>query len=119
MKNPRNADEATMKGQVIDRQLESLDGSVTAIKGSVEAESADVHVLNNYVEKIKSLEEKLDKLEKEIVSLIDFRGRLERASHIERTLLDLRVHKSRLTGGRLGMPMNWNADDGWGQPPTD
>ena len=35
--NPGDADEATMKGQVIDRQLDILDGSVTAIKGSVEA----------------------------------------------------------------------------------
>ena len=51
MKNPGDADEATMKGQVIDRQLEVLDDSVPTIKGSVEAESADVHVLNNYVEK--------------------------------------------------------------------
>ena len=59
-------------------------------------ESADVQVLNNYVDKIKSLEGKLKVLEKEIVSLVDFRGRLERASHIERILFDLRVHISRL-----------------------
>ena len=67
MKNPADVDEATMKGQVIDRQLEVLDDSVPAIKGSVEAESADVHVLNNYVEKIKNLERKLEVIEKEIV----------------------------------------------------
>ena len=56
--NPGVADEVTMKDQVIDRQLDIMDGSVTAIKGSVEAEAVDVHVLNNYLEKIKSLEGK-------------------------------------------------------------
>ena len=72
--NPGDTDEATMKSQVIDRQLDILDRFVTAIKGSVEAEFTDVHVLNNYVEKVKSLEGKLEVLEKEIVSLVDFRG---------------------------------------------
>ena len=47
VKNPGDANKATMKGQVIDRQLDILDGSVTVIKGSVEAESVDIHVLNN------------------------------------------------------------------------
>ena len=74
-----------------------MDGSVTAIKGSVEAESVVVHVLNNYLEKIKSLEGKVEVLEKEIVSLVDLRGQLERAFHIEPTLLDFRVHIFRFT----------------------
>ena len=108
VKNPGDADEATMKGQVVDRQLDILDGSVTAIKRSVETESVDVHILNNYLEKIKSLEGKLEVLEKEIVSLVDFRGRLERASHIERTLFDLRVHISRLTGRRRRILKKWS-----------
>ena len=73
--NHADAEEAMiMIGQVIDRQSDILDGSITAIKVSVEAESADVHVLNIYLEKIKSLKGKLDVLEKEIVSLADFRG---------------------------------------------
>ena len=59
-KNTGDADEIAMKGQVIDRQLSLLDGSVMAIKGSVESKSADVHALNNYLENIKSLEGKLE-----------------------------------------------------------
>ena len=35
VKNPGDADEVTMKDQVV-RQVDILDGSVTAIKGSVE-----------------------------------------------------------------------------------
>ena len=55
-----------------------MDGSVTAIKGSVESESVDVYVLNNYLEEIKCLQGKMEVLEKEIVSLVDFRGGIER-----------------------------------------
>ena len=88
VKNPGDADEATMKSQAIDRQLDILDGSVTVIKGSVEAESENVHIISNYVEKIKSLEGKLDVPEMEIVSLVDFRGLPERAFHMERPMFD-------------------------------
>ena len=92
--NPGVADEVTMKDQVIDWQLDVMDGSVTAIMGSVEAEAVDVHVLNNYLEKIKRLEGKLEVLEKEIVYLANFSGRLNMASHIKHTLFELRVHIS-------------------------
>ena len=81
-----------MKGQIFDRQLDIVEGSVLAIKGNVEnPQAVDVHVLTNYLDKIKSLKGILEGLEKEIVSLADFRGQLKRAPHIKCTLFDLRV----------------------------
>ena len=74
-----------MKGEIVERQLDIIDGSVTTIKRDLKSPgAADVHVLTNYMymDKIKSLEVKLEGLEKEIVFLDDFRRHLEKASHI-------------------------------------
>ena len=81
-------------------------GDADEAKVIVEGEFVDVHVLNNYPgeDQESGAEGKLGAREKENMSLVDFRGRLERASHVERILFILRVHISRLTEERKKEP---------------
>ena len=72
------------KNRLVDRQLESLEDSARSIRRVAETpERVDAHVLVGCLDKIRSLEAKLEGLEKEILSLDDYEGRKERASHIE------------------------------------
>ena len=106
VEKPDNHARATIKGKIVDRQLDIIDGFVTAIKGDLKnSEAVDVHVFTYYLDKIKRREGKLEGLEKEITSLNDFWGRLERAFHIEHTLLDFRVVISRLMEETKKEPM--------------
>ena len=73
---PQSSDlaQATMKGQIVHRQLDIIDVSVTAIKRNVENPEGVVYVLSSYLDKIKSLEGNLERLKMEIVPLDEFRG---------------------------------------------
>ena len=85
-----------VKDQIVDRQLDVIEGSVLGIQRDLGKADLDVPMLVNYMDKIKRLEGKLEGLEKELLSLDDFGRRLERASEIERTLFGLRVKITRL-----------------------
>ena len=79
--------------RLIDKQLDVIADSTISIQRDLEkAESVDIPILTNHVDKIKSLEGELQALKKEILSLDDNSGHLERASHIENTLSELWVH---------------------------
>ena len=84
-------DTVMMKDQLVDRQLDVIEGFVTDIKGDIgRREGADVSILVNYLDKIKSLEGKLEGLVNRILSLEEYKGRLDRASEIECTLFNTR-----------------------------
>ena len=121
MENLDDPAQATVKGRIVDRQLDIVEGSVTAIKRNVEnPANVDVLILTNYLDKMKSLKGKLEGLEKEIVSLNDFRGHLERPV----TAYSVRSESSYISlyrGDEKGafLASIRNADDGWSQPPTN
>ena len=99
--------------RLVDRQLESLEGSAQDVRRAVETPRIERYVLTNYLVEIESLKRKLEALEKEILSLEDYEERKSRATRIERSLFEASVVITRLTeeprkeptSDRIGMPM--------------
>ena len=81
-----------MSTRLIDGQLDVIVGSTICIQTDLEkAVVADIPVLTNCIDKIKSVEGDLPILKEEILSHDNFEGRLERASHTDHTISELRV----------------------------
>ena len=81
--------------RLMDRQLESMEESVGELKRAVNASGEETYALTTYLDKTKSLEGELRVLKEKILSLDDYEDRKDRASHIERDFLQLRLDISR------------------------
>ena len=76
---PSVPSQSLMNDRLVDRQLDVLGDPVRSIKTVVDkSDLMDAHMLINYMDKIKGLKEELQALRREILSLISYRGPVER-----------------------------------------
>ena len=87
-RTPSGSAPSSKNDRLIDRQLDSLEGSVREIRRGVGTPGIGKNLLTNYQLKITGLEGELRVLKKEILSLDDYRERQDRATD-ECDLFDL------------------------------